>query len=75
MSLLLRSRFIDYDKKLKLGLEVTDKIIQYRADYDNPPANVISFMTDIAGTSGSLHSEFVILLFLQSHRQDGLTSL
>jgi hypothetical protein len=67
MSLLLSSRFIVYDKNLKLGLEVTDKVLQYHTDYDNRPANVISFMPDIAGTSGSLQSEFVSLLFLQSH--------
>jgi hypothetical protein len=40
-----------------------------RADYNNNPPNAISFMPAIAGTSGSLHSEFVRLLFLQAHRE------
>ena len=31
--------------------------------------NTVSFMTVIASTSGRLHSEFVRLLFLQSHRE------
>ncbi len=30
---------------------------------------MVSFMLDIAGTSGRLHSEFVRLLFLQAHRE------
>ena len=43
-----------------------DKIRQYLADYNNRPSNVISFMTVIASTSGCLHGEFVLLLFLQA---------
>ena len=50
----------------------TDKIRQYRADYNNRPSNVISFMSSIVGTSGSLDSEFVRLLFLQTHRETDL---
>ncbi len=38
-------------------------------DYHNRPSNSISFMTAIVSTSGCLHSEFVCLLFLQSHRE------
>jgi hypothetical protein len=44
-----------------------DKIRSYRADYNNRPSNAISFMPDIASTSGRLHSEFVCLLILQIH--------
>jgi hypothetical protein len=34
-----------------------DKIRKYRADYNNRPPSVISFMPAIASTSGRLHSE------------------
>ncbi len=47
----------------------TDKIRTYRADYNNRPSNAISFMTAIDRTSGRLHSEFVLLLFLRTHRE------
>ncbi len=46
-----------------------DKIRKYRADYNNRPPSVVSFMSVIASTSGRLHSEFVRLLFLQTHRE------
>ncbi len=46
-----------------------DKIRKYRADYNNNPPNTISFMSAITSTSGSLHSEFVRILFLQDHRE------
>ncbi len=46
-----------------------DKIRKYRADYNNKPPSVVSFMPDIARTSDRLHSEFVRLLFLQAHRE------
>ena len=46
-----------------------DKVLKYRADYNNRPSHVIAFMTAIASTSGRLHGEFVCLLFLQSHRE------
>jgi hypothetical protein len=39
------------------------------SDYNNNPPNTVSFMPDIASTSGSLHSEFVRFLFLQAHRE------
>ena len=52
-----------------LNEAATDKIRKYRADYDNNPPNTVSFMTAIVSTSGRLHSEFVRLLFLQSHRE------
>ncbi len=46
-----------------------EKIRKYRADYNNRPPSAVSFMPDIASTSGRLHSEFVRLLFLQTHRE------
>jgi hypothetical protein len=46
-----------------------DKVRKYRADYNNRPPSVVSFMPVIASTSGRLHSEFVRLLFLQAHRE------
>ncbi len=46
-----------------------DKIRKYRADYNNRPSSVVSFMSSIPSTSDRLHSEFVRLLFLQSHRE------
>jgi hypothetical protein len=47
----------------------TDKIRQYRADYNNRPSNAFCFMPAIASTSGRFHSDFVRLLFLQAHRE------
>jgi hypothetical protein len=47
----------------------TDKIRKYRSDYNNRSRSVVSFMTPITSTSGRLHSEFVRLLFLQTHRE------
>ena len=44
-----------------------DKVLQYRADYNNRDG--IAFMTAIVSTSGCLHGEFVLLLFLQAHRE------
>ena len=52
-----------------LNEDVADKIRSYRVDYTNRPSNAISFMSAITSTSGRLHSEFVCLLFLQSHRE------
>ena len=46
-----------------------DKIRKYRADYNNRPPSVVSFIPAIASTSGRLHSEFVRLLFLQAHQE------
>jgi hypothetical protein len=46
-----------------------DKIRKYRADYNNNPPSVVSFMSAVVSTSGRLHSEFVRLLFLQAHRE------
>ena len=54
----------DIDRSL--NEDVTDKIRKYRTDYNNNPPNVIPFMTSITSTSERIHSEFVLLLFLQS---------
>ncbi len=48
-----------------LNEAASNKICQYRADYNNRPSNVISFVPAIASTSGRLHSEFVLLLFFK----------
>jgi hypothetical protein len=52
-----------------LNDEATDKIRKYRTDYNNRPPSKVSFMSTIASTSGRLHSEFVRILFLQTHRE------
>ncbi len=52
-----------------LNETVNDKIPAYLADYNNRPSNAISFTSDITSTSGRVHSELVLLLFLQSHRE------
>ncbi len=52
-----------------LNETVADKVRKYRADYNNNPPSVISFMVPVASTSGRLHSEFITLLFLQTHRE------
>jgi hypothetical protein len=60
----------DIDKSLNEA--ASDKIRKYRADYNNNPPSVVSFMTAIAVTSGRIHSEFIRLLILQAHRQTDL---
>jgi hypothetical protein len=57
----------DIDRSLTEAVD--DKIRKYRADYNNNPPNAVSFMPAIASTSGRLHSEFIRLLFLQTHRE------
>ena len=52
-----------------LNETATDKVLQYRVDYNNRPSHVIVFMTAIASTSGRSHNDFVCLLFLQDHRE------
>jgi hypothetical protein len=47
----------------------TDKIRKYHSDYNNNPPTSVSFMPVMASTSRRLHSEFIRLLFLQSHRE------
>jgi len=46
-----------------------DKIRKYPGDCNNNPPNAISFIPVIHSTSDRLHSEFIRLLFLQSHRE------
>ncbi len=46
-----------------------DKLRKYRADYNFNPTRGVAFMSSIASTSGRLHSEFIRILFLQSHRE------
>ncbi len=46
-----------------------DKIRKYRTDYNNNPPNAVAFMPAMAGTTGRLYSEFIRLLFLQTHRE------
>ena len=44
------------------SLNEVDKILKY-------PPHDVTFMPVIASTSGRLHSEFIRLLFLQTHRE------
>ena len=57
------------DKDRSLNEDATDKNLKYRADYKNNPPHTVAFMPTIASTSGRLHSEFIRLLFLQTHRE------
>ena len=57
------------DINRSLNEAAADKIRKYRADYNNNPPNAISFMPAIVSTSGRLHSEFIRILFLQTHRE------
>ena len=52
-----------HDLDRSLNEDATDKIRQYRTDYNNRPSHAISFMPAIDSTSGCLHSEFVLLPF------------
>jgi hypothetical protein len=63
----------DVDKSL--NETVTDKIRKYRSDYNNNPPTVVSFMSSISSTSVRLHSEFIRLLFLQTHRETDRNSI
>jgi hypothetical protein len=56
---------LKYPNNLDQSLNDTtaDKIRKYRADYNNRPPSVVSFIPPITSTSGRLHSEFVRLLF------------
>ena len=58
-----------HDKDRSLNEAANDKILKYRADYNNNPPISTAFMPAIASTSGRLHSEFIRLLFLQAHRE------
>jgi hypothetical protein len=60
-----------YPNNLDQSLNDTssDKIRRYRTDYSNNPSRGVGFMFTITSTSGRLHSEFIRILFLQTHRQ------
>ena len=58
---------MDIDRSINEA--AADKIRKYRADYNNNPPSAVSLMPVIASTSGRLHSEFIRLLFLQTHRE------
>jgi hypothetical protein len=60
---------MDIDRSI--NEDAVDKIRKYRPDYNNNnnPPSTVSFMTVITITSGRLHSEFIRLLFLQTHRE------
>ncbi len=62
-----RLHYNDIDKSLNEA--TNDKILKYRADYNNNPPNAVAFMPAIDGTNGRLHSDFIRLLFLQAHRE------
>ncbi len=57
------------DKDRSLNEDDDDKILKYRADYNNNPPISTAFIPPIASTSGRLHSEFIRLLFFQTHRE------
>jgi hypothetical protein len=46
-----------------------DKLPKYCADYNFNPPRGAGFMPAITSTSGRLHSEFIRILFLQTHRE------
>jgi hypothetical protein len=51
---------------------VTDKLRKYHSDYNFNPHRGVGFMPVIASTSGRSHSEFIRILFLQTHRETDL---
>jgi hypothetical protein len=48
---------------------VADKLRKYRTGYNNNSTRGVDFMPTIGSTSGRLHSEFIRILFLQTHRE------
>ncbi len=46
-----------------------DKLRKYRTDYNFNPTSCVDFMSAIASTSGRLDSEFIRILFLQTHQE------
>jgi hypothetical protein len=60
------------DINKSLNESVTDKLRKYHTDYNNNPPSVVSLMSPIPSTSGRLRSEFIRLLFLQTHRETDL---
>ena len=62
---------LHYPNDLNGSLNETaaDEIRQYRDDYNNRPSNTLSVIPAIASTSGCLHGELMVILFLQAHRE------
>jgi hypothetical protein len=58
---------VDIDKMLNEA--AANKIRDYRADYNNPTSNSISFMPAVASTSGRFPCALVRILFLRAHRE------
>jgi hypothetical protein len=73
LTLLLMGPYTDYpnpnDIDRSLNETAVDKIRKYPTDYNNNPPKAISFVPAIDSTQADLHSEFIRLLFLQSHRE------
>jgi hypothetical protein len=65
ISFALSSRFSMYNKQpLSLTLSINNK---YRTDYNFNPPRGVDFIPVIPSTSGRLHSEFIRILFSQTH--------
>ncbi len=62
-----RLHYNDIDKSLNAS--PNDKIRKHRTDYNNNPLNDVTFIPAMSGTNGRLHSDFIRLLFLQTHRE------
>jgi hypothetical protein len=58
------------DQSLNDG--AADKLRTYRSDYNFNPTRGVDFMSGIVSTSGRLHSEFIRILFLQTHQETDL---
>jgi hypothetical protein len=60
-----------YPNNLDQSLNDTavDKLRKHRDDYNFNVPRGVGFMTTIPSTSGRLHSEFIRILFLQTHRE------
>jgi hypothetical protein len=52
-----------------LDQSLNDTTADKLRDYNNNPTRGVGFMSGITGTSGRLHSEFIRILFLQTHRE------
>jgi len=65
-----RTLYVQFGPVVSLNEETPDKIRVYRPDssFSNRPSNTISFIPVVTDTSGLLHCDLVLILFLQSHR-------
>ncbi len=57
------------DIEKSLNETTSHKIRKYRPDYNHNPPITVVFIPVIVNTSGRLHSEFIRILFLQTHRE------